>query len=454
MSEGKIMNIGLQKAMIARMLLKAGVPHGTEQAILDEIDPTLRLDENIARIQELVPEIKLGKETLKTGPLDECRNELDLCQQGADLQSQQLEDLREILDDTTEKLDACVSGKISDPEIYEYLKSRLEFAENRMKELESLEVFKKEMESVEAKRIMKEIQKEAKRLQKVAPEIAKVQKQMSDIFPESATISELKARKTELETRMKAELEKKKAELQSEYEKKTSDIPQKRADILKVMKLEDRVKELKKALEDCQSVKIPIKKEEEEKINVPIEAKAAGIDTDEEIIAIAKEIVPEHVYTDWYSRFKRGGKSKQAAIDMIIHMMGFRPGEMKPRKVARAPPANLDLEQLRKYENNCLGPLIKSHPLLQRCFDYKEKINAYFHPLQDILGKIESMESQKNVCICDDKRICPCKESNEELMGKGNCLCGLFVRVNYLFKYGYIDVSGNLLKKPTWSYVC
>lgn len=65
-----------------------------------------------------------------------------------------------------------------------------------------------------------------------------------------------------------------------------------------------------------------------------------------------------------------------------------------------------------------------------------------FHPAQDIIKKIQTMDQNNRTCICKSERICPCKESVEELRIEGRCTCMLFSTYKYgdeyLNKYGYL----------------
>lgn len=73
---------------------------------------------------------------------------------------------------------------------------------------------------------------------------------------------------------------------------------------------------------------------------------------------------------------------------------------------------------------------------------FADENRVAFHPAQDIIKKVKAMADNNGVCICDPKRICPCKESVDELRIKGRCTCMLFSTYKYgdeyLNKYGYL----------------
>ena len=73
---------------------------------------------------------------------------------------------------------------------------------------------------------------------------------------------------------------------------------------------------------------------------------------------------------------------------------------------------------------------------------FADENKVVFHPVQDIIKKVQIMDQNNRACICKPERICPCKESVEELRTEGRCTCMLFCTYKYgdeyLNKYGYL----------------
>ena len=72
---------------------------------------------------------------------------------------------------------------------------------------------------------------------------------------------------------------------------------------------------------------------------------------------------------------------------------------------------------------------------------FADENRVAFHPAQDIIKKIQTMDRNNRTCICKAERTCPCRESVDELRTNGRCTCMLFSTYKYgneyLNKYGY-----------------